>query len=133
MSGENFLFEEFCYSLGISFSNGSCFWPSRNVLSGHNKILVTYGYFRHVNNINCHSFSHRRGNVWVQHFLHSDIDSFLVFVTGFDVIMKNLFCVPSTRAHRTLGIQMANPDGHGKGTNKRMHGTLPLAFRRQDT
>ena len=56
----------------------------------------------------------------------------IMYIRGWP-ISKNLFCVPSIRAHGALGIQIANPDGCGKGTNKRMHGTLPLAFRRQDT
>ena len=48
-------------------------------------------------------------------------------------ITKNLLCVPSARVHGALGIQIANPDGRGKGTNKRMHGMLPLSFRTHRT
>ena len=35
--------------------------------------------------------------------------------------------------HVALGTQIANPDGRGKGTNNRMHGTLPLSFRTHKT
>ena len=47
-------------------------------------------------------------------------------------IKKNLFCVSSIRAHGALRIKIANPDGHAKSPNDRMHRThtLPLTTHR---